>query len=149
MPDRKAVGHRALPHTADLRIEAWAPGPEQCLVEAVAGTVGSFADVAGAQPTDTVTMDVDHDPDHDPRRGIDADVLVAVLEEVIYLLDTRGLVPVHTEVAAAGNRLTVRFSMTDAELVPQIGAVPKAVSLHDLRWEQRADGWWCAVTLDV
>ncbi|HEV8559398.1 MAG TPA: archease [Actinophytocola sp.] len=39
-------GHRAVPHTADIRIEAWAPTREACLGEAVAALVESFADPA-------------------------------------------------------------------------------------------------------
>jgi SHS2 domain-containing protein len=52
-------------------------------------------------------------------------------------------------VEADDDALTVCFTMADAERVPAIGAVPKAVSLHDLRFERRDGGWWCAVTLDV
>jgi SHS2 domain-containing protein len=36
-----------MPHTADLRIEAWAPTREECLAEAVRSLVDSFAVVAG------------------------------------------------------------------------------------------------------
>ena len=39
-------GHRTVPHTADLRVEAWAPTREECLAEAVRGLVDSFAVVA-------------------------------------------------------------------------------------------------------
>jgi len=135
------TGHRTVPHTADVRIEAWAPTRERCVAEAVAGMVGSFADVSGSRPGETVRVRVD--------RETDEDLLVAVLDEVIYLLDTRGLVPVGTEVVALDGGLAVRFAMTGAEGVPLVGAVPKAVSLHGLRFDQRGDGWSCAVTLDV
>jgi hypothetical protein len=40
------TGHRTLPHTADIRIEAWAPGREQCIAEAVRGMVDTFADTS-------------------------------------------------------------------------------------------------------
>ena len=43
-------GHRTVPHTADLRIEAWAPTREECLAEAVRGLVDSFAVVAPQPP---------------------------------------------------------------------------------------------------
>ncbi len=35
-------GHRTVPHTADLRIEAWAPTRDGCIRQAVLGTVESF-----------------------------------------------------------------------------------------------------------
>jgi SHS2 domain-containing protein len=35
-------GHRSVPHTADLRIEAWAPTRDGCIRQAVLGTVASF-----------------------------------------------------------------------------------------------------------
>ncbi|MDT0468626.1 archease [Streptomyces gibsoniae] len=42
-------GHRALPHTADVRVEAWGTTQEQCLEEAALGLVEFFADTsAGA-----------------------------------------------------------------------------------------------------
>jgi SHS2 domain-containing protein len=47
---QRIAGHRTVPHTADLRIEAWAATREECLAEAVRGLVGSFAAVAGVQP---------------------------------------------------------------------------------------------------
>jgi SHS2 domain-containing protein len=139
------AGHRALPHTADVRVEAWAPSREGCVAEAVAGMVAGFADLSAAAPIETVTRRIDRSID----RAADDDLLVGVLEEVIYLLDTRGLLPVATDVVADGGGLVVRFDMADADQVPPIGAVPKAVSLHDLRFERRDGGWWCAVTLDV
>ncbi len=43
-------GHRSVPHTADLRIEAWSPSREGCIGEAVRGTVESFLDTSGARP---------------------------------------------------------------------------------------------------
>jgi SHS2 domain-containing protein len=39
--------------------------------------------------------------------------------------------------------------MADAESIRPIGAVPKAVSLHELHIVGNADGWSCAVTVDV
>ena len=46
----RVAGHRTVPHTADLRIEAWAVTCEECLAEALRGLVGSFAAVVGRQP---------------------------------------------------------------------------------------------------
>jgi SHS2 domain-containing protein len=134
-------GHRAVPHTADIRIEAWAPTREECFAQAVLGLVESFADVSHAQPTDTTTFEVN-------QESVD-DRLVAVLDEVLYLLDTQDVLPLSAVIEPTDGGDAVRFELTNLDQVELIGAVPKAVSLHDLRVEQRPDGWSCAVTVDV
>jgi SHS2 domain-containing protein len=133
-----------MPHTADVRIEAWAPSRERCVAEAVAAMVESFADLRGRAATGAV--EVHFDP------GSDEDLLIDVLEEVIYLLETVGELPVRAEVSPTGpdgDGLRVRFQTADAELAEPVGAAPKAVALHDLRFGPNHVGWFCAVTLDV
>lgn len=79
----------------------------------------------------------------------DDDLLVAVLEEVIYLLDTVGETPVDLRLRDVDGGVDVTFATTDASTLVQVGAVPKAVSLNELRFSQGRHGWRCAVTLDV
>lgn len=134
-------GHRTSPHTADLRIEAWAPTRERCIAEAVSGLVASFAGNPLPPPDSTVECDVSGDDD--------AELLVAVLDEVIYRMDTAGQVPAATEVVATPGGLRVRFAMVDAATVTTSGAIPKAVSLHELRFGTAGDRWTCSVTIDV
>jgi protein archease len=43
-----ARGHRAVAHTVDVRVEAWAPNRETCMAEAVLGTAAAFGDTASA-----------------------------------------------------------------------------------------------------
>lgn len=43
----------------------------------------------------------------------------------------------------------VTFAMVDIRALQQVGAVPKAVSLHGLRLARTDDGWSSSVTLDV
>jgi SHS2 domain-containing protein len=136
-----ASGHRSVPHTADLRIEAWSPTRNGCIREAVLGTVESFLDTSSAQPSHTVVRRLSADRDDD--------LLVAVLDEVIYLLETAGEAPVDVEVAGADGQLEVSFAMADAGSLPQTGAVPKAVSLTEVRLAPEQSGWRCLVTLDV
>ena len=132
-----------LPHTADVRFEAWGPSRESCLAEAVLAAVETFADVSTASPAGEVAFRVEE--------GEPVDVLAAVLDELIFLLDTRDLLPLAATVRAAGDgTLDVRFTMTTASPTQLTGAVPKAVSLHELTFTQSADGHWsCLVTLDV
>lgn len=142
------MGHRSVPHTADVRIEAWAESREECLAEAVAATVASFVDTTDARNAATTEVLV--------GAGTDEDLLLDLLNEVVYRVDTTGQVPLHTEVEARDGGVRVRFAMADADKtdeVESIGAAPKAVSLHDLRFGR--DGthhgapWSCSVTLDV
>jgi SHS2 domain-containing protein len=131
-----------VPHTADVRIEAWAPDREGCLAEAVAALVESFVDPAGATPDGDAEF-------HLPARD-DPDLLVGVLDEVIFRAETAGVLPLATEVRAADDGgVTVRWHLVSTEAVELVGAVPKAVSLHELRFGAGPDGWSGAVTLDV
>jgi phage shock protein A len=137
------AGHRTVPHTADLRIEAWAPTREECLAEAVRGLVDSFAVVAGRPPSGRVRR-------HMTAR-LDEDLLVAVIDEVIYRLDADGQIPVSVTVRRAPDGgVVVFFALVPVAEAKITGAAPKAASLHDLRCAPDAAGRWsCAVTVDV
>ena len=130
-----------MPHTADLRIEAWAPSRDGCIRQAVLGTVDSFLDISSARPHRSLSRRL--------TAGSDDDLLVVVLEEVIFLLDTVGEAPVDLDLQGGGGVAEVNFAMVDARTLPQVGAVPKAVSLNDLRLSHDDNGWRCLVTLDV
>lgn len=140
-PGQGAAGHRTVAHTADVRIEAWAPTLEGCLAEAVSGLVASFADTAGVRPDETLTTEVTGDSD--------PDLLAAALDEVIYVLDTRGRVPCWADLTPGPTGTEMRLHLAPVTATELVGAVPKAVTLHDLRFERTGDGWWCGVTVDV
>lgn len=136
-------GHRGVPHTADLRIEAWGPTRETCLAEAVRGLVCSFADVTGAEPHRTRVRHLAAAPAED--------LLVAAVDEVIYWLDAEGEIPVSVVVRpAADDGADLVLSLAAAGEAEIIGAAPKAPSLHDLRCAPDSSGQWsCSVTIDV
>jgi phage shock protein A len=143
LPAGAAQGHRTVPHTADLRIEAWAPTREECLAEAVRGLVDSFAVVAAAPPRHTAE-----------RRFLassDDDLLVAVIDEVIYRLDADGEIPVTVAVRPAPEGSVVLvLSLAELSEAEITGAAPKAASLHDLRCAPDPAGRWsCGITIDV
>jgi len=135
------AGHRSVPHTADLRLEAWAPTRERCLAEAVRALVDSFIEHPLPQPASVAEWDL--------PVGHDENLLVELLEEVIYRMDVCGRVPVATDVAATATGLRIRFDMADLQQAVPCGPVPKAVSLHRIRLAPGPDGWRCAVTIDV
>lgn len=140
MPD---AGHRLLPHTADTIVEAWGPTPAACLEQVVLGLVGTFAEPVPGAGVSEVPFDLG---------SVNAGELpLALLDEVVYLLDTRGLVPVGV-VFDDGERAgpTGRFLVVDVAAVEPVGAVPKAVARSDLVFERDRSGRWrCRVTVDV
>jgi len=105
------------------------------------GLTGSFVDFSRASPLRTVTCEV--------PATTDGDRLVAVLDELIYLLDTEGVVPLSAEVTIDSD--TVRLTMPVASLsdVRLVGAVPKAVALSGLALTQSGTEWRCRATIDV
>jgi SHS2 domain-containing protein len=129
-----------------MRVEAWSPTAEGCIGEAVRAVVDGFADTSRARPVDERECAV--------TARTDEDLLVSVLEEVIYRMDVDGEIPLDVEVGAIrdardGRVVSVRFRTANVGSVELVGAVPKAVSLHDLQLRGGPGGWTCGVTLDV
>lgn len=134
-------GHRLMPHTADVRIEAWGASRERCLVEAALGMVESFADVSDVRPTGVERVWL---------VGVgDDDLLATLLDEVVFRLEVRGQVPVDVAADTAHGGLDVRLAVAGLAEVEITGAVPKAVSWHELHFGPDPYGWSCAVTIDV
>ncbi|MFG1708950.1 archease [Nonomuraea sp. M3C6] len=138
-------GHRVLPHTADIAVEAWADSREECLAEAVQALVESFADVGEAVPDDCVTVALGEESDEE--------LLVSVLDEVIYQVEVYGRVPVDVSVdertGATRGQVEVRMATVGVERARQVGAMPKAVSLHGLRFRRMEGAWRAHVVVDV
>jgi SHS2 domain-containing protein len=132
-----------VPHTADLRIEAWGPTREDCIAEAIRGVVESFADVSRAGHQ--------HAMERHLTAGSDGDLLAEAVEEVIYALDAGGEIPVAVEVCrAADGGIDLALGAVNISTVEIIGAAPKAASLSGLACAPDACGRWsCAVTIDV
>lgn len=136
------AGHRVLPHTADNIISAWGPTRDRCIAEAVAGLVDSFADTAAAPARRLHSFAV--------TAGSDEAILVAVLDEVLFVLDVHGDVPIATSLAGvARNRIDVTFTVTGTDDVEIIGSLPKGITFSDLEFARHKGSWQCAVTVDV
>ena len=142
-PARRGCGHVSVPHTADLRIEAWGPTREDCIAEAVRGLVESFADISQATHQRVIERHLD--------AGSDADLLTSAVEEVIYYLDTDGAIPAEVEASrAVDGGIYLMLRVVDAAAAEIIGAAPKAACLSGLTCAPDASGrWMCAVTIDV
>lgn len=143
---RPAAGYRILPHAADLALEAWAPAKGECIAHAVQALVESFADLRAATPHDSVTLAIEG--------AADEDLLVRVLDEVIYQLEVHDRLPVETSVdtrpgQSGPRRAEVRFITVPAGQAELVGTVPKAVSRHELRVTRVSGLWRCHVTVDT
>jgi SHS2 domain-containing protein len=139
---RPARGHRSLPHTADVIIDAWGPDQAACFEEAVAALVETCAD-----PRDAVVIG---------ERAVDLppapaeDMLLDLLDEVIYAIDVADGIPVRARVRAGGDGgLRATLSLADPASVEPAGAVPKAVSRSGLEVAHHDDTVRCRVLVDV
>lgn len=134
-------GHRTVPHPADVTIEAWGPTREGCLAEAVVGLSASFVDLARAKPVDTVTLEL--------AAADDEDRLVAALDQLIYLLDTQGVIPLRADADIGAQTFRLTMPVASIDKVRTIGASPKAVALSGLEFRHTGDQWRCSATIDV
>jgi SHS2 domain-containing protein len=132
-----------VPHTADLIIEAWGTTALECLEEAARALVETFADVGDIIATDTVPVMFEFPPDDD-------EALVAVLEEIVYLLDTLDVVPVDVSLEATEDGgVAGYFETAPASQVSVSGAIPKGVSRSQLELHHDHDRWRCRAVIDV
>lgn len=136
-------GHRTVPHTADLRIEAWGPTREDSIAGAVRGLVESFADVSGAGTRRAVERHL--------TAGSDADLAAVAVDEIIYLVDALGQIPAAAEVRRAPDGgIDLLLQTVQASRAEIVGAVPKAASMSGLTCAAGPSGQWsCTVTVDV
>ncbi|MGA7989108.1 MAG: archease [Candidatus Dormiibacterota bacterium] len=141
-PLDSAAGHRILPHTADLILEAWARDRNSCIEQAVLALVESFVDSHDVAPSASSTR-------HMPAAE-DAERLVAVLEEAIYIVDTRGAVPVRATITdEPDGGLRAVFGLVPLGQVEVIGPAPKGIARHGLLFSPGGGEWRCHVVVDV
>ena len=136
------AGYRELPHTADEIVEAWGPTRAACLAQAVAGFVATFAQVGGVPPTRRRSVTV--------AGTADDLLLVDLLDEVIYLLNVHGEVPVdlNVEEPPAGG-LVGQVATAPLSAVTTTGPAPKGIA-HSGLWIGIQEGRWrCRFTVDV
>lgn len=134
-------GHAVQPHTADAVIEAWGPTAAACYEEAVAAFVDVFADTGGAPEGLSEAFEV--------GPGGPDDLLVLLLEEVLFDAEARGHVPIVTTVDVHRNHLVGTFATVPIEELDIIGSVPTGVSYSELEFGRAEVGWRCRATVDV
>ena len=139
----RRTGYRLLPHVADVIVEAWAPDRPGCLDAAVKGLVATFADPGRAAPDGRVEFGFE--------AASDEEVLVRLLDEVIFLVDAHGLVPLTVTLFDADGAVRGWFATVPVDMVEETGAVPKGISRSGLEfgYDARARRWHCRVIVDV
>lgn len=134
-------GHRTLPHTADVIIDAWAPDFGACCEEAVLALLDLCIDSSGAQHSDRRAFATD---------GTDADaMLLDVLNEVIFVLDTVADVPIGVTVVRRDGGLDVELLLAPRSSIEWIGSPPKGVARAELAVHETDSGARCTCLVDV
>ena len=115
------------------------------MAEAVRALARIVIDTTTAPPP-TASMPVTLPP------ATDIDLLVSLLEEVIYAVDVLGVLALdaHLAVDPEHGALTGHLDAAPLAALTQTGCAPKAITRHGLRFALDDDGaWHCLVTVDV
>jgi SHS2 domain-containing protein len=135
-------GHRAIPHTADVILEAWAPDVAGCLEEAVAALASTYGEVDDGTALTARTVEV--------PPGQRETQLLDLLDEVIFALDTAEGVPVAADVRqVADGSLQVVLRLVPLDRVAPTGSVPKGISRSELELRDSPKGVSCRFLVDV
>lgn len=135
-------GYEQLPHTADLKIRAWAPDLRG-LIEQAARAMIDLMVHGRPQPAEQVEVSA---------QGHDAEeTLVDCLREMLMLQELKGLLPVSAEVAQADERsATCRLGVVKVSDAPELqDADIKAVTYHGLDIRRERDRLVVEVVFDV
>ncbi len=144
LPGRPPVGVRFLDHTADAAIEVRARSLELCFARAAAGMFAVFVTAASiGVPIEVVEVDVTA-PDR-------KELLVAWLEELLYLSEVKGLaLQVFKVTRVSRNRVTgsahgAMFGPDDLAEGPAV----KGISRHGLQLRRSGSTWQARLIFDV
>ncbi len=131
-----------LPHTADVILEAWAPDFADCCEEAVTALLALCFAGSGATVVDHYTFHL--------RSASQESMLLDLLDEVIFVLDTLAAVPVSAEARRrADGGIDVTLMLADRDAVEIIGSAPKAVSRSGLGVDSEPNLVRCTFLIDV
>lgn len=135
-------GHRSLPHTADVLIEAWGADLAACCEEAVAALAELYAEAGDAVVVAERELSVPPAPP--------GDMLLDLLDEVVFALDVAEGIPIEARVRpGTDGGLEVRLRLADPPTVEPAGAAPKAISRSGLEVTRVAGAVRCRFLVDV
>lgn len=129
-------------HTADVIVEAWGPDFTGCCEEAVTALLALCIDGSGAEIIDRHVVSL--------RPLSQESMLLDLLDETIFVLDTVAAVPVGAEVRPQPDGgIEVSLMLAERESVEVIGPAPKAISRSGFLIENDPDLVRCAFLIDV
>jgi len=137
------VGFELFAVTADKGIRAWGRDLAEVFAAAARGLTSLIVDPTAIRPQRVVPVEV--------TAGDREALLVAWLNELLYLFETQGLLAADceiTEISEARLAATVRGESLDPSRHVLIGHV-KAATYHQLRIAQTQHGWEARVVVDV
>lgn len=140
------TGHDFPEHTADLACEIRAPTLEALLAEAGRAFTDAITPVDGVRSREERVLGV--------SAPSPPELLVAWLEELLYLFETTDLLASRTEVHVEGGSGGLRLEATvggeafDAVRHP-LRTLIKGITYHELLVEEGPDGWRARVIFDV
>jgi SHS2 domain-containing protein len=138
---------RYLAHTADVGLEAEGRSLEECFARSAAGMFATFLGPAPSEPA----PDLHFEDVEVQGEGLE-EVLVAWLEEALYLFEVRHLAPSEFEVREVSpDRLLGRLGGRPHDLAaePEVGPAVKGVTRHQLKVERLDGRWRATVYFDV
>ena len=141
-----AAGHRFTEHTADLACEIWAPTRESLLAQAARAFADSVTEVERLEPRRRARVEAEG--------ATDDELLVAFLEELVYLFETTDLLPARASVKVreTGGSLRLEAEIEgepfDAERHP-LKTLIKGITYHGLAVSEEAAGWRATVIFDI
>jgi SHS2 domain-containing protein len=123
-------------HTAEIELRVVAPTDEGVFADA-ADAFGRYVELDCGGEAARHELDLEA-----PDRGA---LLVALLEELIFLADTEGFVPDRAEVHVEQDRLSGVLEGRRTRIDP----IMKAATYHRLRFERNGGVWDARVVFDV
>lgn len=138
----QAGRHWLHPAGSDLRMEVGGPDLHACLAAAVAGFAAALAEVPGNAPQRRERLEL---------TGADpTDLLVALVDELIYRLDADGeLVAGLEQLDADPQHLRATAVLVPLAATRVHGVAPKAATWHGAELAEGPDGWRGQVTIDL
>lgn len=137
---------REIDHTADIGFEVEAANLDELFREAARGLARCISSDEGLETAE----------EHGVELASDSleDLFVEWLEEQVFLCDTIGLLvsEVEAEVERTDDELRLRGTLGGDRFDPerhQLKVQVKAVTYHELKVENRGDGWFARVIFDI
>lgn len=130
-------------HTADVGIEAYAPDKKTLLEACACSLLNLITDTETVNPVENFSLKLGPFTD-------DEDMLFEFLNEIIYLIDAKGVLFCDVEVTGLTDLLEA--NLKGEKMDPERHVIKeqvKAATYHQLTFRRQEDGWFARVIFDV